>query len=209
MNDDDDKNPTRLSLLGRLRNLDDHESWRQFFETYWKLIYTAAIRAGLTEVEAQDAVQETVISVTKGIPSFECGEGKVSFKTWLLKLTSWRIADQLRKRLPIAKNGARPAQTSTQTGSTIDHIPEPEDRGIEAVWDAEWDQNLMNAAIEKVKRNVDPQQYQIFDLYCCQDWPALRVARALNINPARVYLAKHRVASMIKKEFTKLAAKPI
>jgi RNA polymerase sigma-70 factor (ECF subfamily) len=210
MNDSDsDKNPTRLSLLGRLRNLEDQESWREFFETYWKLIYTAAIKAGLTEVEAQDAVQETVISVMKGIREFRSGEGKASFKTWLLKLTSWRITDQLRKRLPIGKKEVRKADTATATGTTLDFIPEPEGRGIEAVWNAEWDQNLRNAAIERVKQKVDPQQYQIFDLYCCQDWPVLRVARALNINPARVYLAKHRVGTLIKKEFAKLLAKPI
>ena len=52
MNDDDEKNPTRRSLVGRLKNLDDQESWKQFFDMYWKLIYSSAIRAGLSEAEA-------------------------------------------------------------------------------------------------------------------------------------------------------------
>ena len=29
--------PTRASLLGRLKDWDDHASWREFFDTYWKL----------------------------------------------------------------------------------------------------------------------------------------------------------------------------
>src|SRR6266702_4288637 len=90
--------PTRRSLLGRLRNWDDHESWRIFFETYWRLIYQVALKAGLSDAEAQDVVQETVICVFKKMPGFEYREHHGSFKSWLLKLTSWRIADQFRKR---------------------------------------------------------------------------------------------------------------
>ena len=57
--------PTRRSLLTRLKNWDDQESWRVFFDTYWKLIYGVAIEAGLTDTEAQEVVQETVITVAK------------------------------------------------------------------------------------------------------------------------------------------------
>jgi hypothetical protein len=36
--------PTRQSLLGRLKDWADSESWRDFFDTYWKLIYGVARR---------------------------------------------------------------------------------------------------------------------------------------------------------------------
>src|SRR5262245_26880462 len=52
--------PTRVSLLHRLKNWDDQESWKIFFETYWKLLYSVARRSGLAEAEAQDIVQETI-----------------------------------------------------------------------------------------------------------------------------------------------------
>ena len=69
MNELDDLVPTRQSLLTRLKDWNDQESWQVFFETYWKLIYRAALKAGLSEEEAQDAVQETVISVARAMPS--------------------------------------------------------------------------------------------------------------------------------------------
>jgi RNA polymerase sigma-70 factor (ECF subfamily) len=62
--------PTRQSLLSRLKDWEDKASWRDFFNTYWKLIYSVGIKAGLTEEEAQDLVQETMISVAKQMPSF-------------------------------------------------------------------------------------------------------------------------------------------
>ena len=46
--------PTRRSLLSRLKNREDQESWQDFFDTYWKLVYGVAIKAGLTDQEAQE-----------------------------------------------------------------------------------------------------------------------------------------------------------
>src|SRR3954453_22160611 len=90
--------PTRQSLLDRLKDWQNEESWKVFFDTYWRLIYSAAVKAGLSDAEAQDVVQETVISVLKSMPGFEYNAGKGSFKGWLLRLTNWRIGDQIRKR---------------------------------------------------------------------------------------------------------------
>ncbi|HXJ61352.1 MAG TPA: hypothetical protein VNU68_32310, partial [Verrucomicrobiae bacterium] len=60
--------PTRQSLLSRLKAWDDHESWRDFFDTYWRLIYGLAIKSGLTNAEAEDVVQETLLAVAKEMP---------------------------------------------------------------------------------------------------------------------------------------------
>src|SRR6266446_5172844 len=92
--------PTRASLLGRLKNWEDQSSWQEFFNIYWKLIYGVARKAGLTDAEAQDVVQETMASVAKHMPTFKYDPAIGSFKAWLLKMTRWRITDQLRKRGP-------------------------------------------------------------------------------------------------------------
>ena len=63
MSDDDDFIPTRRSLLSRLRNWDDQACWQEFFDTYGRLIYHLAVKASLTDAEAQDVVQETIILV--------------------------------------------------------------------------------------------------------------------------------------------------
>src|SRR2546425_12638918 len=100
MNEGKEQNPTRQSLLSRLKDWNDQESWKVFFDTYWKLVYGAAIKAGLSDAEAQDVVQETVIAVCKSMPNFKYAQTNRSFKSWLLQLTSWRIADHFRNRDP-------------------------------------------------------------------------------------------------------------
>jgi DNA-directed RNA polymerase specialized sigma24 family protein len=81
--DQDEYLPTRQSLLQRLKNLDDQASWKSFFDQYWKLIYSVARRAALSDAEAQDVVQETIICVTKKIQGFSYDPAYGSFKGWL------------------------------------------------------------------------------------------------------------------------------
>ena len=54
---DADSIPTRQSLLARLKDWEDQASWREFFDTYWRLIHAVALKAGLNEVEAQEVVR--------------------------------------------------------------------------------------------------------------------------------------------------------
>ena len=140
--------PTRQSLLSRLRDWNDQDNWKVFFDTYWRIIYNAAVKAGLTDAEAQDVVQETVVSVMKSMPDFKYDVQKGSFKGWLLRLTNWRIADQLRKRQRGITRGNLEPRTSTRT-ATIERVADPASAQLEARWDVEWEQNLMEAAIER------------------------------------------------------------
>lgn len=200
--------PTRQSLLSRLKDWNDQESWKVFFDTYWRLIYNAAVKAGLTDAEAQDVVQETVISVLKSMPGFDYEAENGSFKNWLLRLTGWRIVDQLRKRQRDIEPPKYRSRTSTST-ATAERVADPASLRLEATWDEEWERNLLEAAIERVKRKVDSKQYQLFDLYVFKKWSVSRVAQTLKVNPGRVYLAKHRINNLIKKEITHLRTKPI
>jgi len=70
MNGEDELIPTRQTLLGRLKDLNDQQSWQEFFDTYWKLIYRTAVKTGLTHEEAEDVVQNTVMNVSKKMPNF-------------------------------------------------------------------------------------------------------------------------------------------
>src|SRR5712671_4553337 len=92
-----DSLPTQRSLLSRLRDLGDSDSWRTFFDTYWRLIYNLARKSGLSDADAQDVVQETVIAVARKMPEFRYDPAKGSFKQWLLLITRRRIHDHLRK----------------------------------------------------------------------------------------------------------------
>lgn len=197
---------TRRSLISRLRNLDDRDTWQEFFDTYWKLIFSVARKAGLTEPEAQDVVQETTIAVAKYIQDFRYDPKVCSFKTWLMHKTQWRIIDQVRKRPPDFRQRAAAA---TETGGTslLDRIPDPESLELDAVWHAEWKKNLAAVALERVKRRIKPEHYQVFYLSTVRSLGPKRIAETLGMNIAQVYLVRHRVAGLVRKEVAALERK--
>src|SRR5438128_4008238 len=98
-----DSIPTRQSLLARLKDLSDQASWREFFDTYWRLIHATALKAGLTESEAEEVVQEVMITAAKKLPVFTYDPAKDSLKGWLLAVTRWKVADQFRKNVGMGK----------------------------------------------------------------------------------------------------------
>jgi RNA polymerase sigma factor (sigma-70 family) len=192
--------PTRQSLLERLRKWDDQESWQEFFEIYWKLIYRTALRSGLTSQEAEDVVQETIISVAKHMPTFQYRSSKAggSFKQWLLTLTKWRINDELRKRVRGVLSTSDASDDLHESQDLLMQIPDPVGNQLDGVWETEWEQNLLDSAIERVKRRTDPKHYQIFYLYAVKKWSAWKVARKLKVSLPQVYTVKHRVSKDIK-----------
>lgn len=198
---------TRMSLIERLADWEDQRTWDEFYQTYWRLIFSVSTKSGLSHDEAFDVVQETVLSVAK---QWKKGQkydpAKGSFKTWLMNITRWRIADQFRKkqRNPAAMNqsgGTPGADGDTRNTATIERLAGDDGEDIlEKMWENEWRMNLSDVAIDRVKKLVSPKQFQIFHAYVIKDWDVAKVKEELGVSPSQVYLAKHRVGGLIKKE---------
>src|SRR5437773_97341 len=150
---------TRETLLERLKGVEDHASWQDFFDTYWHLIYGVAVKAGLNEDEAQDVVQDTVVTVARNLPEFQYDPAKCAFKSWLLNLTRWRIVDQLRKRKSLGPLVGFSRWDEVERAA-LEEIPDPIGFDLEKIWNTEWEANLLEAAAQRVKQQVKPKQYQ-------------------------------------------------
>ncbi len=194
---------TRKSLIARLDNWEDQKTWDEFYQTYWKLIYAVAIKAGLRSDEAFDCVQETILSIAKQSKKNLYDPEQGSFKTWLLNMTRWRINDQFRKRKKDTAMVVGEWEDDRKT-AIIDRVEDPQGDVLSRLWDTEWKKNIANAALNRVKSQVSPKQYQIFDCYVIKQWDVKRVQEQLNVSITQVYLAKHRVGSVLKKELAKL-----
>jgi len=216
MSDEDDEKPgekdevivqayakTRKSLIARLDNWEDQKTWDEFYQTYWRLIYSVAVRAGLRPEEAFDCVQETILSIAKQSKKKLYDPEQGSFKTWLMNMTRWRINDQFRKRKKDTAMTGGYWDDERKT-AVIDRIEDPNGDVLERLWDVEWKKGIADAALSRVKAQVSPKQYQIFDYYVVRQWDAGKVQDKLNVSMAQVYLAKHRVGAVLKKELAKL-----
>ena len=191
-----DSNPTRQSLLVRLKDWGDQASWRDFFDTYWRLIHATACKAGLTQTEAEEVVQEVMIAAAKKMPGFTYEPGKDSLKGWLLSVTRWKVADQFRKRnraigassgtLEAARDTLALPNDDTDRTATAERVADPKSIDLDAIWDGEWRENLLHSALDRVKRRVNPAHYEIYHLHVVQGLSPRETASALAVSTARV-----------------------
>lgn len=216
----DEPLPTRASLLNRLKDADDHRSWEEFHRMYRGLLVGTARRAGLNEHETEEAVQDTLITVAKKMPEFRYEAGRDSFKGWLLRIVRWKISDQFRKRktprpasdrpFPFYERGLGGDSVNDVAMGGWEHLASPTHdspdpaAGLDAIWNAEWERHLMRQALDVIKRRARPDQYAIFHLHVIEERPLAEVRRTLGVSAAAVYLAKHRVGRLLKKELRRL-----
>jgi len=189
---------TRRSLLSRLRNAEDHESWRAFFDLYWRLLYRVARRAGLGDADAQDVVQETVVGVSRAMPRFQYDPARGSFKHWLCRFVQRRIADHLRRayRQPTRGELAFDPAAEETGGAVV--VPDDNAADLETTWEQEWEQAVFEAAVARVRAQANPRHFQVFDYCVRRGWSTSKVAATLGLNAGQVYLARHRVSHAVK-----------
>jgi len=198
---------TQWALIRRLVRTDcDERSWEEFYGIYSHLVFAVARRSGLTHDEADEAVQETMKKVYEKIHDFVPDAKRGSFKAWLLMWAGWKIKDQLRKRAKHQHDQPSPPDETSCTPA-IERIADPASLDLDAIWNEAWKKELFAGAVERIKTMVRPEQFQIFDFYVLREMPVSKVTRALQVSAAKVYLARHRVGQLLKKEIRSLEKK--
>jgi RNA polymerase sigma-70 factor (ECF subfamily) len=204
--------PTPYGLLGRLRDWDDQQSWQTFYDTYWKWIFGVAHKSGLSEAEAQDVVQETLLTLVKQMKDWRQDPALGSFRSWLFQIVRWRIKDQLRKRLPVQPSIQHASGEAPRT-ATIERIPDS-DLGLERILEEDYEANMLDAALERVRRRVNARgrktsakDFQIFEASVVKGYSRDEIQRSLGVSAWQVYTARSRLGKMLEEEIETLRAR--
>jgi len=191
---DPTRSATRSSFLARLKNWADHESWRQFLADYGCVIRASAVNAGLKAQEADDVVQETLLSVARSIPGFVYDRSKGTFEAWVCKIARMRVIDHLR-RPPVpgcetssSAVGQGAADVPSEGGKVSSVSP------FEARWEELWREHVLLAGMERLRRSTSPAHFQIFHMSVVDGIDEAEIARTLGISRAQVYLVRHRLS---------------
>ncbi len=197
----DDSLQTRASLLHRLRDLDDAESWNRFYETYARAVRGLARKRGLTNAEAEEVAQEVFKRIAETIHAFEPSPRAGSFRRWLYQLARWRSDDKIRER------GRIPTEPITETRSSSVQNPAhkvaaPDD--VEEALEADARRRLIQVALERLKNRLNPRDLQVFHHLAIEEWPVPKVAAFFGIRPALVYVIRHRVGRQLRQEIERI-----
>jgi RNA polymerase sigma-70 factor (ECF subfamily) len=187
---------TRSSLLFRLRDWQDKESWDEFYGLYRRLVYGFSRKSGLSHEEAEEVTNDVFVRVAATVQDFESDPRVGSFRGWLMTLTRWRITDKYRSR-PKDQRKVQSNRPSDAT-STIERIPDS--REDTAIWEREWQSRILEAAMDRVAKKSRAKHFQIFDLHMRQHWSIFEISKELDISSASIYLVNHRLTKLLKRE---------
>jgi len=176
---------TRASLLVRVRNPADQAAWHEFVEIYWPVIHRLARRKGLQEADADDLVQQVLMSVARTIEERPHDHGRARFRTWLGKVVQNAALNALSRRKPDRAAGGE--------GHAIDVVNaagrEPDSRLLQL----ELRREVFRWAARQIEREFQPDTWQAFWQTAVEGRTCEEAAASLKKGVGSIYAARSRV----------------
>ena len=194
--------PTRVSLLERMKNLEDESSWSEFLLRYEEKVLSIARSRGLTEHDAEDVAQEVFKRLATTIGNYKPGQRPGSFRSWLFKLTRWRAADQIRGRSTFhlktySRYDSMDGGDNDRT-PTVERVQAPAE--AERAFEAESRRHFVDSLLKRVERTVSPKQLQIFQMLVLDEVPVTKVSELYGMTASALYVMKHRTMAKLRNE---------
>lgn len=184
--------PTRATLLARIRDNRDTEAWGEFYSLYGPLLFRYARARGLSEDDAEEVRAKCYESIVKNIAKFEYDRSRGSFKAWLRTLVNRRVAELWRKRREQQADSATLRQRAADD-------PTPED-----IFDRQWKRQHIRYCVERVREQVAENTYKAFCMIVLDGKSVADACSALDMNANQVYQAKSRVLRRVRDQMTKI-----
>ncbi len=174
---------TRNSLLLKLRDPADSESWQEFVAVYRPVVYRMARRRGMQDADAQDLAQSVLISVADSVDRWETDPRRAKFRTWLSRVVRNAIVDAFRlNRSDVGKGG-------TTELTRLEQQPEPKEDEI----DGEHRRELFRWAARQVRWEFAEESWLAFWQTTVEAKPVQEVAAKLRKSPGAIYIARSRI----------------
>ncbi len=192
---------TRATLLLRLRDLGDQETWDEFVELYGPFILRCVMGIGLQQADALDVVQHVLSIVVSRIGRFEYDSTK-SFRGWLRTVAShraYRFLSQNHRR-PLARGGTTgrvALQDIPGAGRPEDELIQLEDEQIRLA-ELEWQRRRLELAVKRVRQRMNKETWRIVELYCVEHVAPGEIASRLGKNRGSVDTALCRFRQKVR-----------
>lgn len=187
--------PTRPSLLVRLRQPEDSSAWSEFVTIYGPLLAGWCRQRGLQNSDAEDVAQTVLLRLAKRIATFSYDPDRGSFRAYLRTLARYAINDFFTETKEKGSGDTRVLSALESVAATTDLL---------ARLDEAFDYELLNEALHRVRNRVEEQTWAAFELTAFQGLPTDSVAQQLHLSMATIYKAKSRILNHLREEIALL-----
>ena len=190
---------TSLTLMMRVQqDPADPRAWEEFVQRYRPMISAWCQKWGSQASDAEDVAQAVLLKLLTAMKRFQYDPGR-SFRAWLKTVTQNAWNDF------VASRRANPALDAGHADAIADSHDALAD--LERTMEDAYERELLDLAMRRVENRVKPATWQAFRLTVIDNRPGAEVAKALGMQVAHVFVAKHRVQKMLEEEVRLLKEK--
>jgi RNA polymerase sigma-70 factor (ECF subfamily) len=187
-------NETPHSLLQRLRQQPDEESWKRLIDLYSPLLHRWLRQAGLVGSDADDLIQEVFLTLVREMPSFDHNRRRGAFRSWLRKILVNRVRGFQRQRQHLPGLNLDP-----KFSETIERL-EDDSSDLSRLWEREHNEFVVRRLLQLIEPEFTISTWEAFRRQVIDGLDPLEVARDLGLSIDSVYAAKSRVLRRMRRE---------
>lgn len=182
---------TSESLIVRVRDPSNRAAWDQFEQIYRPIIFRIARARGMQHCDAQDLVQQVLLSVAYAIENYERYNDGTRFRNWLSRITRNAILKSLSRRPSDRATGG------SEIVNLMSEIPAA-DSETDALIEREYQREIYQRAAARVRREVQEPTWLAFELTVLQGQSIEQACRALGLSSGSVYAARSRIIRRLR-----------
>jgi RNA polymerase sigma-70 factor (ECF subfamily) len=188
---------TSTLLLEGLRDPRNAPAWEEFDARYRPIVTGVGRRVGLSEADAADAAQETMVRFLREYRAGKYERGRGRLRHWLAAMARSCVADARRR----AARGRVARGESAIAGLVAD-------TDVDELWDEELRATVLRRAGEMLRRDtaLDPRTIRAFELLALGGRSPADVAAELGMNVESVYKARARCLERLREAAAQLSA---
>ena len=186
---------TRETLLEKIRNKHDDESWEDFVYYYRKFIYIICRRMNLNHHDTEEIVQKVLLISWNKLPDFVYDDKK-NFRGWLCHLTKNCVRDFYRV---ISRHNTKIEKAAAaESHNEITALPD-----IEQIAEEEWTTYIASMALMNIKDKFSDKVIEVFKKLKNGESPAA-VSEEMDIPRNTIAVYKKRVIAKLREEIKRL-----
>ncbi len=181
---------TRISLLARLVSASDRDAWGEFVQLYTPVIFRTARYLGLQPTDADDVVQQVLVSVARALQQRPHDPEQARFRTWLARVTRNAALNVLTRAKP---------DRATGDSAMNQYLSEVAvENQTESILRRELQRETFQRAAASIEHEFASDTWQAFWLTTIEGRDIAEVAQRLGKQTGSIYAARSRVMRRLR-----------
>lgn len=188
---------TRVSLLQRAREEENHPAWEELLTYYEPFVAKVLVSMGFRGADLDDAKQQVFLKLWRGLHTYERDPSRALFRTWFARLIRNTALNIIRSRKRQPTGPSFDDEQSHQANLLSD------DSGVEKRVEEEWQQYIVELAMDRARLVFSGHAIDVF-MMSLEGKSVEHIAQTLGIKVNTVYILKHRVKTVLLREIQQL-----